>query len=246
MGFSMLAKDVFQVKEQSVLVVTGLLIGEISVGDIVYVIRPEGDFKAVVVELQKDENGTVVTGEHATTGSVALHIVPQGKFMIGEYDVMTDVCPQHTIDVNVPVINPELSGVLDSYPYYKNDNSFMDHFVYALAHAHLLVPIRVTDESSDDEFAFAALPNQMPGSPQLLPLFTDWAQLGRWSGLAESSENVKTLVLKFSDIADVVASNEYGGIVLNPFSANPVSVSDSMITSITNLEGYKRMVKEQE
>ena len=34
----MLAKDLFQLKEQSVLVVTGLLIGEVSVGDTVYVI----------------------------------------------------------------------------------------------------------------------------------------------------------------------------------------------------------------
>ena len=117
----MLAKDLFQLKEQSVLVVTGLLIGEVSVGDTVYVIRPEDDYKAVVVDIDKNENGAVVKGEHAATGSVALHIVPQGKFKIGEYDVITDVEPQRTIDVNVPVVNPGLSGILDSYAYYKGN-----------------------------------------------------------------------------------------------------------------------------
>lgn len=239
----MLAKDLFQLKEQSVLVVTGLLIGEVSVGDTVYVIRPEDDYKAVVVDIDKNENGAVVKGEHAATGSVALHIVPQDKFKIGEYDVITDVEPQRTIDVNVPVVNPGLSGILDSYAYYKDDNSFMDHFVFALAHGHFLVPIRVMDNADDDEFAFAALPDQNMGGKQVLPLFTDWGQLNKWEGLMESGENVKTLVLTFPDVAGVIEANGYGSIALNPFCDNPVSVPAAMIESITKLDGYKRMMQ---
>lgn len=241
----MLARDLFQLKEQSVLVVTGLLIGEVSVGDTVYVIRPEDDYKAVVVDIDKNENGAVVKGEHATTGSVALHIVPQGRFKIGEYDVITDVEPQRTIDVNVPVVNPGLSGILDSYAYYKDDNSFMDHFVYALAHGHFLVPIKVTEESSDDEFAFATLPDQNMTDNKVLPLFTDWGQLNRWTGLAESGEDVKTLVLTFSDVAGVIEANGYGSVALNPFCDNPVSVSAAMIESITKLDAYKRMMQDE-
>lgn len=237
----MIARDLFQLKEQSVLVVTGLLIGEVSVGDVAYIIRPEEDYKAVVVDISQNVNGSVVRSEHAQTGSIALHIVPQGKFRIGEYDVITDKCPQRTLDVNVPVVNPGLSGLLDSYTYYKNDNSFMDHFVYELAHARLLVPIRVMEDASDDEFAFAALPDET-GSADMMPLFTDWEQLNRWTGLVQSGEDVKTLVLTFPDIAGSVSSNGYGGIVLNPFCEKPVSVSAGMIENITQLDAYKRMV----
>lgn len=236
----MLARDLFQVKEQAELVVTGLLMGEVSVGDTVYVIRPEDDYKAVIVDIDKNENGAVVKTKHASTGSVALHIVPQGRFKIGEYDVITDVEPQRTIDVNVPVVNPGLSGILDSYAYYKGDNSFMDHFVFALAHGHFLVPIRVMD---DDEFAFAALPDQNMAGEQVLPLFTDWGQLNKWTGLMESGENVKTLVLTFPDVVGVIEANGYGSIALNPFCDNPVSVSAAMIDGITKLDGYKRMVQ---
>ena len=51
----MLARDLFQVKEQAELVVTGLLMGEVSVGDTVYVIRPEDDYKAVIVDIDKNK-----------------------------------------------------------------------------------------------------------------------------------------------------------------------------------------------
>lgn len=239
----MLARDLFQVKEQAELVVTGLIMGEVSVGDTVYVIRPEDDYKAVIVDIDKNENGVVVKTKHASTGSVALHIVPQGRFKIGEYDVITDVEPQRTIDVNVPVVNPGLSGILDSYAYYKGDNSFMDHFVFALAHGHFLVPIRVMDDADDDEFAFAALPDQNMAGEQVLPLFTDWGQLNKWTGLMESGENVKTLVLTFPDVVVVIEANGYGSIALNPFCDSPVSVSAAMIDGITKLDGYKRMVQ---
>lgn len=240
----MLARDLFQLKEQSVVVVTGLLIGEVSVGDVVYVIRPEDDYKAVVIDIDKDEDGKVVRCQNSSTGSVALHLVPQGKFKIGEYDVITDIRPQREIDVNVPVVNAGLSGILDSYVYYKNDNSYMDHFVYALAHGHFLVPIRVMDDANDDEFAFAALPSDDKERGKLLPLFTDWGELNKWQGLFETQEKVKTLILTFSDVAGVVSSNEYEGIVLNPFMDVPVSIPSSMIEGITRLDAYKKMVEE--
>ena len=51
----------------------------------------------------------------------------------------------------------------------RNDDSYMDHFVYALAHGHFLVPIK-TMEGKEDDFAFAALPDQNDSSKQRMPL----------------------------------------------------------------------------
>ena len=39
MGFSLLAKDLFQTKDKFGIVVTGILIGEVSVGDNIYILR---------------------------------------------------------------------------------------------------------------------------------------------------------------------------------------------------------------
>ena len=238
MGFSLLAKDLFQTKDKFGIVVTGILIGEVSVGDNIYILRPEADYRGVVIRIDQNTDGKTYQTDHGVTGSAALHLQMEGRFSIGQYDVVSDVPSQREIDVNVPVVNPYLSGIIAVYRIYKNDDFYMDHFVYALAHGHFLVPIK-TMEGKEDDFAFAALPDQNDSSKQKMPLFTDWGQLNRWEGLVQEDEKIKTVILTFPDVAGSLSSGGFDGIVINPFCEQPISVDSSMINSITNLDGYK-------
>lgn len=108
MGFSLLAKDLFQTKDKFGIVVTGILIGEVSVGDNIYILRPEADYRGVVIRIDQNTDGKTYQTDHGVTGSAALHLQMEGRFSIGQYDVVSDVPSQREIDVNVPVVNPYL------------------------------------------------------------------------------------------------------------------------------------------
>lgn len=249
MGFSMLAKDVFQVKESSDVVVTGLLMGDVAVGDTVYVIRPEYDYMATVSRLDVTDDTGVHPSDTATTGGIAMHLTPRGSFNIGEYDVITDREPQYGSSGDkddIAVTNPGLAGILEAYTFYHDDGSYMDHFVYALAHGNYLAPIRVMDgeEPVEGNYAYAALPGVDSYGKQQLPLFTDMSEVRKWQGLRETQGNVRMVLMPFPSVADLMAEGDFGAVVLNPFCERPVSVSATMIEGITQLDAYKRMLED--
>lgn len=72
MGFSLLAKDLFQTKDKFGIVVTGILIGEVSVGDNIYILRPEADYRGVVIRIDQNTDGKTYQTDHGVTGSAAL------------------------------------------------------------------------------------------------------------------------------------------------------------------------------
>ena len=53
----------------------------------------------------------------------------------------------------------------------------------------------------------------------ILPAFTDWDALHRWSSMMMEKDAV-TLIMKYEEVEKIM-ENGFGGIVINPFGPQP-------------------------
>lgn len=128
------------------------------------------------------------------------------------------------MDVNTPVENPKLKGLLKQWRQGRDDSLLSQVFEEIALRAHFL---SVATFSEDPElrgdgtaiFRRGAL-MQIPmlttrDEKHFYPAFTDWEELGKWQSVTSPP---KTLILSFDDYADMVDRGaDVDGVVINPF-----------------------------
>lgn len=117
---------------------------------------------------------------------------------------------------NTPITNPvlvEAMRVLQAVPTNESQNAF----VKALLEAKFLSPALITtDSEGKSNIQFVMLSSKQ--NPYLLPLFTDWPELRRWS----HDPGQQTVITTLADIMAMMShpDSTLNGAVLNPFGEN--------------------------
>ncbi len=140
-------------------------------------------------------------------------------------------------DVNKPVENPKLSGLLRQYEQLRTDDVLNEVYQEIAVNAHFLSVVNMTEEPETAVDGVITLKKnttiQFPmlstiDGHSFFPVFTDWFELSKW----EAIKAPKTFILSFDDYAAMVCDDEKSeGIVINPFSDNLI-ISRQMVKHI--------------
>lgn len=240
-------------------IITGQLTGKIVKGDKVFVCMPAGktiECEVQAVEATADGRSSIV--EEAEDTQVSLQLTLPDDAQIKKYAVVTNVKPQDKVDPHVSIENPALAGIINGLTTYAQDNAFHGTVAYWASHAHFLTPIKMDQEpevneqgvsviKKDTKIGFYMLKStiKLTGAPEdqdsmVLPLFTDWEALRRWTGLADDGTKIHTQILSFQDVyAMLKRGNAYSGIAINPFNKVPCTLPVPYLDTIVGTPGYQ-------
>ena len=126
------------------------------------------------------------------------------------------------VDLNKPVENPELVRAIDAFMTHQTEQT-QRNLEIELRKATYLLPFLADNEFhasepdsegqaviEKDSLMKILLTSDAQDNP-LLPLFTDWGQIGAWT-----KEAVNTLVLPAKDAWAFALNGQYAGVVINP------------------------------
>lgn len=255
--FTLLIEDVFQLKDDGGVVVVGNVHGTIGKGDSVYLIHPGNKISLATVQGLETKIGDIMNHlETATDIPVSVMITDiRQKSEIEKFSLLTSIRPQPGVDVNTGVENPYVLGLSCEYGRFQKDNEYLNILIYEIAHAHYLVPVILGSEpeadgtgkavfTKDTTMTLPSLSHPEDEEKLVFPVFTDWKELNRWEGIFSEEHPAKTMIFLFPDCS-MFATNQNSGMVINPFSQNPIFLPDTMIDNIRNSPGYQNeFVKE--
>lgn len=134
----------------------------------------------------------------------------------------TDKLPR--VDVNRPVENPRLKGLLKQWRQERVDGLLGQVLEEIAIRAHFLSVIELSEEpvpNADGTATFAHdTVMQVPmlttrDGKHFYPAFTDWGELAKWQG---ATSPAKTLIMSFDDYVTMVGqSASADGVAINPF-----------------------------
>ncbi len=258
--FSVLVEGVTTMLDGNGSIVSGRLFGKIVKGDSVYIYQSgvaAVECEVQAVEAQVEERTSIV--DEAADTAVSLQLNIPDNFKVSKFAVITNIKPQDKIDPRVSVENPALAGIINGMGTYGKDNGFHGTLAYWMSHSHFLTPIKMDQEpelnekgmaiiKKDTKIGFYMLKSQvkLPGTPEdkdsmVLPLFTDWVSLSKWTGLSKDGKKVHTQILTFQDVFKMLKNgNVYSGIAINPFNQVPCTLPIPYLETVTNTPGYKK------
>ena len=158
------------------------------------------------------------------------------------------------LDLNKPVTNPRLVGLMEQTKFVLMENDsqkYNEHMTLVfdeIANRALFLAIIQMDEDKIERKGNgeavlkegAVLQFQMLQSndeTMYFPVFTDWEQV-RNSPFGENPK-LSTLVMPFDQIADFVIDSNAGGIVINPFGHN-LAMSKAHVEHIMNIKKERK------
>lgn len=253
--FTYMVEDVFQLKNNAGIVIVGTVHGTIKVHDAVYILHPGNQITLTEISgMEHMVDGRYQQLESATDIPVGVKLGDiKDKSQILKFSVLTSIRPQPTVDVNTAVENPYVLGLSYEYRRFCSERDYLGILVYAIAHAHYLVPVHMDKEPTQSgegtaaftegsTMSFASLTHPDGNDKHVFPVFTDWRELGKWKGIFEeqNQKQPQTIIFKFKDAAAFIDKSNNSGIVINPFSQNAVFLTEEMINNIRNMEGYKK------
>lgn len=247
--FTLLVEDTFVLNEGLGMYVKGMVRGNVITGEDVYAILPDGRIIPSKVDRIETLEHQII--ENATEQKVEILLKNIYQFEdMPKFSVLTNIKPQTVIDVNQPVENPQLLGLSMEYQEYKQDNAYLNILIYAICHAHFVVPMFVDGQVRENgngtvtvekntKFAFPALQHPDVPDRKMFPVFTDWMALSKWTTVfpKEKKQPPKNLIMRF---LDVVKTCKGDTIVVNPFGPMLIILSPELIQKIMNMEGFKR------
>lgn len=142
------------------------------------------------------------------------------------------------VDLNRPIENPELVKAIDAFMTHNSEQTRRDVDI-ELRRAVYLLPFLADDDFhasepdsegqaviEKDSLMKILLASDAQDNP-LLPLFTDWMQIGAWT-----KETVNTLVLPAKDAWAFALDGQYAGVVLNP-GGNALPLSQEALVELS-------------
>lgn len=224
--YSFVVQEIFSIKNHGTVVV-GVVEGDtIRVGDAVYIIgREKKLMKGTVAGIENPSQGRM---QEAVPGAnVALMFREIDAMEFAKADVISNVEPMFEVDVNKPVVNPRLKGLLAE----RNHTTIEGLTGYILkelaVNANFLSVIMLSEEPTgtgdgtavfqkDSTMQFPMLTSA--DGHNFYPVFTDWAEIYKW----ENRPGERTMILTFDSYTPMVLEGTADGIVINPFSDNLV------------------------
>ena len=252
--YSLIVSSTTLMLDGSGVVAVGELHGHAKVGDEVYVLQPDGKaFKTKILGMETMVEERMVIADEATDAPTNMQLETKAGINIGQFAVITSVRPQSQVDVNEAVENPYLASMLYGLQKFSKDNKYFSTLSFLLAHSTFVTPLKMETPPQDNGDGTATFTKDtrigfymVKGNKIediegefLLPVFTDWEELHKWKGLAESEEQVRTMLLKFQDAIKIIGTPNFQGFVINPFSRNQMLVNKKLIKVIEGMPGYQ-------
>lgn len=137
---------------------------------------------------------------------------------------------------------PYIRGLLSVYDVCHDDPHFTSLVLWLISHANLLVCAKSTTEHRGDimdplqentSAAFMSVSTSADENLFILPAFTDWDALHRWSSMMMEKDAV-TLIMKYEEVEKIM-ENGFGGIVINPFGPQPFFMPEQLCKTILQM-----------
>lgn len=223
----------------------GYVHGKISLHEQVHILDPQGNVHTATVELIKIEE--TKPAPSAKNQYILLHLKDlAANTAVGRLAVLTDLAPQSVQNsVTVPA-NPYLTGLLNEYSLLHQDPYYASILLYAVCHAHYMVPVQVShspfnvqtnNTAKSTDITFLSLKAE-DGSRADFPLFTDMQSFEKWK-TAFNEPLPKTVTVKFSHIASLTKENRHG-LLINPFGPVSFPMPYDFVQHVTNMEQYRQ------
>ncbi len=227
-------------EEKSNLILKGKLSGNMHVFDEVYVYSLENDaFTVRILSIRMNEK----TCRKAKDGNVEIIVKKNEKIkLIKKYCVLSDIIAvsdsMHDNQNELPYIR----GLLSVYDVCHDDPHFTSLVLWLISHANLLVCAKSTTEHRGDimdplqentSAAFMSVSTSADENLFILPAFTDWDALHRWSSMMMEKDAV-TLIMKYEEVEKIM-ENGFGGIVINPFGPQPFFMPEQLCKTILQM-----------
>ncbi|MBP3458128.1 MAG: enhanced serine sensitivity protein SseB C-terminal domain-containing protein [Lachnospiraceae bacterium] len=223
--YTMVIQDIFTIKTAGCIVVGMVNDHTIHVGDQVYIISRGGKMTATRIEGM--ENPTQGKMQEATPGSnVGLLLAGIEASQVNKGDVISNVMAQQQIDVNKPVVNPRLKGLLGEMK--RNQTEYILNLVFeeVAMQAHFLSIISFSEKPVSNGNGTATFQKGSTMSLHMLttqddkhfyPVFTDWSEIRKWQGCPSQ----ETVIFTFDNYAEMILKDpDISGMVIDPFGAN--------------------------
>lgn len=226
--YTLAIEDTFAIKIGGCVVVGMVDGGTICTGDKIYIISRGG--KVLTTQVV----GMEIVGrsaERAPSGSNVGILLPNlEKTQLSPGDVISNVMPQQRVDVNQPVFNPRLKGLLAAARLKRTQEYIKDItnliFEEIATQAHFLSIIELSEEPVANGDGTATFQKdsmmRMPmistqNEKHFYPIFTDWGEIRKWKNCPSN----KTMILDFDNYAEMILKDDkIEGIAINPFGAN--------------------------
>lgn len=243
--FTIVVENVYKMKDDRGIVVSGNVHGTVNTHDKVYILHPLLP-QGVEAEIEEIEEGPMNMVDTATNSRVGVRFasIKDGN-TVPRFSVVTNIRPQSVPSPKYPAESPYLLGLSYEYNRLLKDSTFANIFTFAVFSSRYVTPVRMEidmEKSSDgkavlkqgSQISFRLL--QKPDNKELraLPVFTDWDALRRWTNAFEGETDPKTFFLSFEQCADIGLKN--GGFVINPFGPSPIYVSHENIKGILQMK----------
>lgn len=226
--YTLAIEDTFAIKTGGCVVVGMVDGGTMRTGDKVFVISRGGQVLTTQVGGMEAARRSI---EEAPSGSSVGILLPDlEKMQLNPGDVISNVAPQQRVDVNQPVFNPRLKGLLAAARVKRTQEYIKDItnliFEEIATQAHFLSVVELSQEPVANEDGTAIFQKdsmmRMPmistqDNKHFYPVFTDWGEIRKWTNCPSN----KTMILAFDDYAEmIVKDGKIEGIAINPFGAN--------------------------
>lgn len=255
--FTLVVEEAHRAGDGQGVTVAGMVRGEIRTGDAVYIIQPGGHIaQGGVTGLERrEEDGRAVSAESAEDVPVNLTLAGLGeRAEPRKFSVLTNISPQPMVDVHTAVENPYVQGLSHEYARFRGDAEYLEIMIAEIVHAHYLVPVFVNQEPETDgagravftqgtSMSFPSLAHPAEEGKTLFPVFTDWEALSQWKGVYQEKRPPKAMIFRFQDVS-TCSTHQNAGMVINPFSRNPVLLSERTLETIKQSEAYRRVCGE--
>ncbi len=246
--FSLLVQSAHTLSDARGIAVYGFVHGKINRGEKVYIIDPQGNvYTAAVSAIKVEETKTVSSAKNQ---QVQLHIDHLNDNPApGKLAVLSSHAPLSELSATTIPANYYLKGLLNDYTLLHQDPYYVGILIYALCHAHYLVPVEVANAplnvqnvpenvAKSVNITFLSLKNQ-EGTRSDFPLFTDMDAFSQWKKVLGVKTLPKTMTVKFSHIASFTAQNK-DGLLIDPFGPMSFPMPYDFVQKITDLPEYKQ------
>lgn len=206
---------------------TGMVYGEINVGDAIYIMQYNQPIMvSVVKEIIKDGKSV----DMASDCNIKVILDINGEVKKDKFTVLTSIRP----DTDEYIQNAFLLGLSYGFYKYNGDMDYLGLLINQISKAKYLLPISLI-KSNDDNlkegsvFSIPSLVNPSNKEETVLPIYTDYVELSNYK--SEMWQKAKVMLVTFED-AVTFSKKHDKGIVINPFGDAPIMLPEDLLNTI--------------
>lgn len=222
------------------LYLTGILSGCMKVHDEVFVYTSKEEMLTTRI-LAINEDGHTV--KRAKDKQVTVKVKKNKETeLIKKYSVLSDIKEYENKTKENNIEHPYLRGLITGYEKYREDHEYMTLLLWRLAFSNFLLCAKATTPhdgnimdtlKGNTNAAFPSVSTSIDTNLFILPIFTDWQALEKWSLLMNEKDAV-TLINEYHEVVDIMKKG-FQGIVINPFGPQTFFMPEILADSIKTM-----------